>query len=492
MFGCPLIKNQNFRVNVMGKFSFESEWIQPIFSKLREGVLVVDLDLRVLYINESTLSIGLNPEHDIGKPLFTVFPNLKKENSSIYQALLTGKPILNQNLTFITYRGERKTTLTSTYPMYKDNVLIGVYEIFQDISAIEELSKQMVSLQKIHQLPVPGKARQNINEIPKWEILGQSEEIREIKRKIPILAKTKSPILIYGETGTGKELIVQAIHNASSNVKSPFIAQNCAAIPESLLEGILFGTVKGSFTGAEDRPGLFELAHGGTLFLDEINSMPLSLQAKILRVIQEGMVRRIGGQMEFSIQVRIVAATNIHPSVILQSGELRSDLYYRLNVIFLEIPPLRHRKDDIPELVDYYIGYYNHEFNKSFFGVDLDAMDFFNNYNWPGNIRELRNLIERAMNLGDGDLIQLKDIQTHTILSIQTNNTEIIQQKKSPKLREATINLEKEMIKEAIVQCEGNVSKAARQLDIPQQTLNNKLEKYALRSFIYQIKMNTH
>ncbi|MBD1381514.1 sigma-54 interaction domain-containing protein [Metabacillus arenae] len=475
----------------MRDFPLERESIQQIFSNLRDGVLVVDLDLHIIYINESTKAIGLRTETDIGKSLFTVFPNLKKEYSSIVKVLSTGKPIINQSLSFITYRGERKTTLTSTYPMYKDGVLVGVFEVFQDISAIEELSKKMVKLQKKHQSSSPIQESQSSSVFSEETILGQSEEIQEIKQKIPILAKTKSPIFIYGETGTGKELIVQAIHAASTNQKAPFVAQNCAAIPEALLEGILFGTTKGGFTGAEDRPGLFELAHTGTLFLDEINSMPASLQAKLLRVIQEGKVRRIGGQKEFSIQVRIVAATNIHPEVIVQSGELRSDLYYRLNVIYLEVPTLRNRKEDIPELVNYYVDHYNKEFQKSIVGVDIETMNFFMNYEWPGNIRELRNLIERAMNLGVEASIHLKDIEPHTLLSFHQKAPVSFQTHENQKLRDAIRNLEIKMVKEALEQSAGNVSKAARQLDIPQQTLNNKIKKFGLRSFIYQIKMNT-
>ncbi|WP_257350714.1 sigma-54 interaction domain-containing protein [Pseudalkalibacillus decolorationis] len=478
----------------MRGFPIERGWIQQIFSNLRDGVLVVDLDLQIIFINESTRGIGLRTEHDIGKSLFTVFPKLKKEYSSIVQVLSTGKPIIDRTLSFITYRGERKMTLTSTYPMYKDGVIVGAFEVFQDISAIEELSNKIVKLQERHQ------SHQSLTRIQKTQspqdcledpILGQSDEIQGLNQKIPILAKTKSPIFIYGETGTGKELIVQAIHAASPNRNSPLIAQNCAAIPETLLEGILFGTVKGGFTGAEDRPGLFELAHSGTLFLDEINSMPLSLQAKLLRVIQEGKVRRIGGQKEFSIQIRVVAATNVHPAVIVKSGELRKDLYYRLNVIYLEIPPLRDRKNDIPELVHHYVDYYNHTFQKSIIGVNPDTMDFFMNHDWPGNIRELRNLIERGMNLVEGDFICLKDIQTHTLLSLQQQDTLISSKKKIPRLREAIMDLEIEMVKQALMKNDGNVSKAARQLDIPQQTLNNKIEKYELRPFIYHVKINT-
>lgn len=477
----------------MNKFRIDPEWLEEIFSNIRDGILVVDLDLHVIYANEAVKRLGFYPKNVIGKSIFSIFPNLTKETSSLMRVLSTKKPITDQTLSFVTYRGERKTTLTSTYPIFHNGELIGIYEVFQDISAIEELSSKLMSLQK--------KQRQSLQDADSTSesqcssihmIIGKNKKIRELKKKIPTLAQTSSPILIYGETGSGKELVVQAIYESASRHKKnmPLVAQNCAAIPETLLEGILFGTVKGGFTGAENRPGLFELAHEGILFLDEINSMPTSLQAKLLRVLQEGKVRRVGGQKEIDVDVRLISATNVHPSIILNEGELRKDLYYRLNVIYLELPPLRDRKEDIPELAQHFIAEYNQQFQKSILGIDQEVMNFFTRYHWPGNIRELRNLIERAMNLAEGNWIRFNDIQPNQIIPSPPKAETFVHDHDEPeKLREAIKNLEIRMIKQALVRNQGNVSASARQLDLPQQTLNNKIEKYQLRPYVYQLKM---
>ena len=209
-----------------------------------------------------------------------------------------------------------------------------------------------------------------------------------------------------------KELFVHAIHNASKRKDKPFITQNCAALPANLLEGILFGTAKGGFTGAEDRQGLFELAHGGTLFLDEINSMPLELQSKLLRVLQDGSFRPVGQTKTINVDVRIITATNIPPEEAVKYKLLRKDLYYRLNVISLSIPPLRERKDDIPILTNYFIDKLNQKLGKSVKGVSKEVMDIFISNPWEGNVRELENLIEGIMSIYDIDLIDIEHIPT--------------------------------------------------------------------------------
>ncbi|MFP3391948.1 sigma-54 interaction domain-containing protein [Brevibacillus sp. SIMBA_040] len=478
----------------MEELRAQSKQWEQIFSVIREGVLVVDLDLRVTYVNEAVQNIGIYPEKVIGENIFQVFPNLKQEHSHFVKVLATGQPITDKVLTFVTYRGERKTTLTSTFPLYENGVLTGAFEVFQDISAIDELSKKIVFYQNKERRVVPQNKKHAVSSMYTVDsIIGNSHAIDSLKDKVSLIADSFSPVLIYGETGTGKELIAQSIHTASAKKTAPFIAQNCAAIPESLLEGILFGTEKGGFTGADNRPGLFELANGGILFLDEINSMPLSLQAKLLRVIQEKKVRRVGGQKEIDIDFRIVAATNVNPEVILQTGEMRSDLFYRLNVIYLELPPLRNRREDIPLLIDHYISYYNEQFNKKVLGVNQEAMSFFMEYTWPGNIRELRNMIERAMNMQEGEVIQLEDVNLGALFGVSSMSPATMpaeSRKQQGSLKDALKEVEVEMIKQALLDANGNVSKAARKLDIPQQTINHKIDKYTLRPFIYQIKLN--
>ncbi len=229
--------------------------------------------------------------------------------------------------------------------------------------------------------------------------------MQTLKERIVKVARTKSTVMIYGETGTGKELVARAIHNGGSRKNKRYLSQNCAAIPENLLESILFGTTRGSFTGAENRPGLFEIASGGTLFLDEINSMDLAVQAKILKAIEEQKIRRIGGTEDILIDVRIIAATNEDPLLCMQRGSLREDLYYRLKVVQLNIPPLRNRKEDIRPLTEYYINFYNTVMGKSIQKVDAQLMRLFYQYSWPGNVRELRNMIEGGFNLCENDVL---------------------------------------------------------------------------------------
>ena len=295
--------------------------------------------------------------------------------------------------------------------------------------------------------------------------------------KAKMIAGSDSSVLVYGETGTGKELFVQSIHNYSKRKKKSFIAQNCAALPETLFESILFGSVKGSFTGAEDKAGLFEMADGGTLFLDEINSMPLNLQAKLLRVIQEGSLRRIGDNKNRKVDVRIITAMNIDPKEALDSDKIRKDLFYRLNVNSLKLISLKKRRNDINLLVNHFIEKYNNQSNKDIKGISKEVEMLFYLYDWPGNVRELQHIIEGAMNIAREDIIGLgslpayfKDIVTDVE---KYNENETIQP-----LNELVEIIEKKMINNAIKKAGGNVSKAAKYLEISRQTLQYKMKKY--------------
>jgi len=269
---------------------------------------------------------------------------------------------------------------------------------------------------------------------------------------------------------------------AVSRFLKPFIAQNCGALPESLLESILFGTVQGSFTGAKDKEGLFELADGSTLFLDEINSMSLDLQSKLLRVIEDGVIRRVGDIRTKLVDVRIIAATNIEPKKLLEEGKLREDLYYRLNVIYLHIPPLKERREDIPILADHFIKYSNRRMGKSVKGLDKEVIEYFYNNDWPGNVRELQNIIESAMNFVEGEYITMKDLQRYNLLNMDYSK-ECFEESivgEDLNLKEAVEEYEKKLIKIALEKANNNCAKAARALKIPKQTLHGKIKRYGL------------
>ena len=255
----------------------------------------------------------------------------------------------------------------------------------------------------------------------------------------------------------------------------PFIAQNCAAIPESLLESLLFGTAKGSYTGAVDRPGLFELADGGTLFLDEIHAMPISLQAKLLRVLEDGVVRRVGSTKTVMTNVRVMGAMNISPHQALQEKQLRPDLFYRLNVLMFQLPPLRNRKVDILFLTDHFITFFNNKLHKQVHGLDSSVQSLFQSYTWPGNVRELKHAVEYMMNVCDGETLMMQ----HLPVMLQTKGIEkpVDLEKEKFSLREQLHRYEHNLIAKAMEQADGNIQQAAKLLQIPRQTLQYKLKK---------------
>jgi len=295
-----------------------------------------------------------------------------------------------------------------------------------------------------------------------------------------------------GETGTGKELFAQSIHNKSQRAGKPFISQNCAAIPETLMESLLFGTNKGAFTGAIDKPGLFEEAHGGTLLLDEINSLSPALQAKLLRAIQDKTIRRIGGSQEKEVDVRIIATINEDPIEAITHNRLRKDLYYRLSVVTLFLPPLRQRKEDILPLLHSFIEKYNMQFGLRVQGVDDSVINFFYKHDWPGNIRELEHIIEGAMNLiEDEDVITTSHIPAR-FYELTKNESPIqppLARWETDKLDHTSKTLKntiKEMEREYIIQIlkehNGNISQAAKYLGLSRQNLQYRLKKYGLNT----------
>jgi DNA-binding NtrC family response regulator len=309
-------------------------------------------------------------------------------------------------------------------------------------------------------------------------LIGNSPEMRKIYQIVEQAAPTSASVLITGESGTGKELVAQTIHQLSPRASYPFVAINCAAIPETLLESEIFGHEKGAFTGASDRrQGCFELADRGTLFLDEIGEMTPATQVKLLRVLQERKFRRLGGRNEQSVDVRMIAATNIDPQEAVKAGKLREDLYYRLNVFAFRLPPLRERKEDLPLLIQAFINEFNQRNQKNVAGVDHEAMRLLEHYNWPGNVRELRNVIERATILAAGPFIEPKHLPP--VLAEEPAPPQQPQLALSPgtTVEEA----ERRLILMTLEHTRDNKTRAAEILGISLKTLHNKLNKLRLR-----------
>jgi DNA-binding NtrC family response regulator len=309
------------------------------------------------------------------------------------------------------------------------------------------------------------------------QLVGQNPEMQKIYRVVAQVARTNTTVLITGESGTGKELLARAIHHQGPRRDQPFVAVNPAAIPETLIESELFGHEKGAFTGAFQRKiGKFELAQGGTLFLDEIATLRSELQAKLLRVLQEREIERVGGTRAIKIDVRIIAATNADVPAGVRAGTFREDLYYRLNVVHLPVPPLRNRADDIPLLVEHFVRRYVQESGKRIEGLTPEALDLLRGYRWPGNVRELQNVIERAVVLTDGPSIGVDDLPLELSLGVASTLPE-----DSLPLNEASDRFEQQMVLRMLDRVRGNVSEAARLLGLHRNSLKAKLARWKIR-----------
>ena len=450
------------------------EILSAILKCIDEAIHVVNTEGITIFYNEvAAKHDGLQISEVVGKPLLNVFPSLNNQSSTLLKVIETKKPIYNETQSFVNLHGRKIDTVNTTLPIFVQGELIGAVEIAKDYSQIKQLSERLVEIQKSFKHR-GGKAIKQQAGYTFIDLITNNKHFMTIKKKAEKLAKSDSPILVYGESGTGKELFVQSIHNASSRAAGPFIAQNCAAIPENLLESILFGTSKGSYTGAVDRPGLFELANGGTLFLDELNSMPFDLQAKLLRVLEDGAVRRIGGSNVISVNVRVISAMNVYPGVAMEANQLRTDLFYRLNVLTFELMPLRQRNEDILYLSDIFISQYNKQLRKQVSGLDDHVKAIFLKHQWPGNVRELKHTIEYMMNVCEGSILtghdlpmMMKNIQRD---SLEETSTSFV-------LRDHLKKLEIQLINDALNASGGNVQKAAVLLDIPRQTLQYKMKK---------------
>ncbi len=456
--------------------------LDSIITNIDIGIHAVDENGKTIIYNQSMADLeGLSIDEVHGKSILEIFPSLTTETSTLLTVLKSKKPIYNQRQTYLNNHGKQITTINSTIPIRLTTAKYGALEIAKDITREKELTERVEYLQ--HELASIDLGDEKLKGYTFKNLIGEDDNFVNTIGFAKKAAQSSSTVLLYGETGTGKELLAQSIHNESSRKSKSFIAQNCAALPDTLLEGILFGTAKGSFTGAINRPGLFEQADGGTLLLDEINSMGLQLQAKLLRVLQEGCVRRIGGLSDIPIDVRIIATTNEEPLETVKKGILRKDLYYRLNVISISIPPLRERKNDIALLVEHFIKKYNVRLNKDVWYVSNDVKQAFLSYDWPGNVRELENLIESAMNMINKEHI-IKPAHfsqdVYKVLFSEKTNRYSLNINNNKSLDEIVEDVEKALIEEAMRDTNGNIAQASRKLGIKRQTLQHKLKKYSL------------
>lgn len=415
----------------------------------------------------------LKEEDVLGKHILDVYPELTLETSSIMRVLRDGKPIFNEMQHLTTNKGQSFYAVNSTMPIVSGEEVIGVVDVSRYLEP--EAQRQNITIAfKNNPLTKRKNELYCLN-----DIITNDNVMLEIKDKICKVSKTNSSVLIYGATGTGKELVAQSIHRHSDRCDKAFVSQNCAAIPSTLLESILFGTVKGSYTGAENKTGLFEVAQGGTLFLDEVNSMEISVQAKILKAIEEKKIRRVGGINPIDIDVRIISAVNEEPRKAIKEGRLREDLFYRLSVVQISIPSLKDRRRDVKLLTGYFINKYNRQMNRRIIGISEKAEEIFSSYSWPGNVRELKNIIEGAFNLISGNLIQEKDLPNYLLNRDKEYEGRIEGVLGKVSLNTMVEDFEKKIIGAALEKTNSMVE-AAKLLRISKQLLKYKMDKYGL------------
>ena len=457
-----------------------------------EGITIINVEGEILFsakFNNKMNEKGENYEV-VGKKFLDVYENLDETNSSTYQAMRKGVPVYveNQELKSV---GQDPINITSlSVPIKSGRSIVGAIDLSvvtdspKDSEGVEIKDEVLYAYNKVESLRrADDKAVYTVDDIHTCDI-----GMIDMKENIAKFAKSDLPVLIYGETGTGKELVAHSLHNLSSRKDKPFVVQNCSSIPANLIESILFGTSKGAFTGAVDNMGLLELADGGTLFLDEINSMPMELQPKILRVIQDGTFRRVGGKDVRHVNVRILSSTNEKLENVIADGRFRTDLFYRLAVLVLEIPPLRSRKKDIPLLTNLFIGKYNAMFGKRIHKVAPQVYEALSECSWKGNVRELESVIAAAVCVSDdgAETLEYSHIagRLGCLEKSDADNCKTAGDDVPPAEQGALADMvsgyEKKLIKRAMEEAGGNISRAAQILNVPRQTLSRKVKDYGL------------
>ncbi len=475
------------------KLDITKSELYPILSVLNIGIMITDTEGKITFYNPVHAQMdGLTSEDVLGRKVPDVY-HLDESSSLVMRCLRTKRPIVECPVIYKTLHGQIVDSIHNVFPLTKSGKVTGVISFIKDYQMVDDITD--TNPNKATQLIFSGDTDFCLD-----DIIGSSIPLLESVSKARLAAQTDSSVLIYGETGTGKELIAQSIHNLSSRKNARYIAVNCAAIPEDLLEGILFGTSKGSFTGALDKAGLFERANGGTIFLDEINSMSKEMQPKLLRVIQEKKVCRIGSHRELKLNLKIISSINTNLEHTMIAGEVRRDLLYRLSVVYISLPPLRVRKDDIPALTEHFIYKYNSSMNKNVSGVSSEVAKLFMHHEWSGNVRELENTIEGSLNMvGRSRLIEKWHLTSG--FDLYDKKKDVFRENGEPEKKQAPLQLnifsenwtdssatpsnavdanheetkEQEILK-ALSDADGNISDAAVIMGISRQTFYRRIK----------------
>jgi len=426
----------------------------------------------------------------LGKNYFEVYPEISKSESTMYESMKYEKVVYKNNQIFKDYNGRIFSTCNVTIPIKRGGKVVGAIELSKDITSINDLkskifekNKSMAELSDIV----------NNDFITFDDIITCNTEMIDNIRKAKIFIDLPNPTLIYGETGTGKELFVQAMVNSSNKYKREFVALNCAAVPENLIESTLFGAEKGAYTGATDKVGLFELANGGILFLDELNSMPYDIQAKLLRVLQDNKIRPIGSSKEKKVNVKIIAAMNMDPMKAIKEKRLREDLFYRLSSSVIQLVPLRERKEDIPLYANYFIKRFNGEYEKEVEGLSRTMTSIFMNYKWNGNVREIKHILENMVSISDENTLTVKNLPIYMkdILECRDSSEDNFQNTNDDSimfmsLKETLYNAERQGISKVLAYTRGHLKKSAEILGLPRQTLKYRMDRLGIKLSDYK------
>jgi len=432
------------------------ERFEAVIRSITEGVFTVDKDWRITCFNRAAEKItGVSKSEAMGQKCHEVFKsNICKDACAMQYTIETGRPVANLTA-YITGRKGGQVPVSVSTALFRDNngEVMGGVETFRDLRQVEELQKKVEEKYSFE------------------DIISKNKKIREILDILPTVATSESSVLITGETGTGKELFARALHNLSGRAKKSFIAVNCGGFPETLIESELFGYEAGAFTGAvKAKPGRFKLAEGGTLFLDEIGDLPSLFQVKLLRVLQEKAYEPLGGVQTQKADVRIVAATNRNLETMVAEGTFRQDLYYRVNVIKLEIPPLRHRMEDVPLLIDHFLEHFSTLHNKDINGVSPRALNILMSHNYPGNVRELDNIIEHGCVLCQGGTIRAENLPDWIHRPTETLGADL-----------SLEEVEKQFIISVLKKNDWNRLATANDLKIHKTTLFRKIKKLGIQ-----------
>ncbi|MGC5325878.1 sigma-54 interaction domain-containing protein [Brevibacillus sp. SYSU BS000544] len=470
----------NLISSMLGVAINQAALLDTLLETMSEATTVVDKNTTVVFWNDAAEKIYNIPKNQVlGTSLDTHFAS---ESIRLKDALAEGTAVQRM------YHIPRpdKHVLINSAPIRYNGEVIGAISIEQDITELVRLNEELAdTTAHLHNLQQEMNRFQAVDD-PFFPIKGHSVSIQQSIASAKKVSQTDATVLLYGESGVGKELFAQAIHQSSRRGDKPFIAINCAAIPAALFESELFGYQGGAFTGAErkGKPGKLELAHGGTLFLDEVGELPLELQVKLLRALQERQFYRVGGTEPITVNTRIIAATNRQLEQMIAEGKFREDLFYRLNVFSLEIPPLRERKEDIPGLVQLFLQEYSVAHEQPVPRISTEVMQAMLDYAWPGNIRELRNIMERLCILQEGGVISYEhlplSIRTHTPVACQTSTFPDEQSVMESPYAIYDEAQDRKRILAALDRTYGNKKAAAQLLGISRGTLYNKLRRYGI------------